>query len=95
MSDSRIPYCGECCFLQDEDVNGIGYCRLRRGPMGCDDQCELDHYGIDNNEAAYGLHYFQKWRRGAKIAMPHPYVVGKLIDASIRNFRKKIIWLKN
>lgn len=92
MSDCRIPYCGECCFFKDEDVYGIGYCKLRRIPMQCGDQCELNHFEIDSDEAAYGLHYLQKWRRGAKIAMPHPFVVGKLIDAAIRNFRKKIIW---
>lgn len=84
-----IPKCGECCFFQDEDINGNGYCKLRCDSMRCGDQCELDHGRIGHDAAIYGLHYFQKWRRSNsdKLKMPPPYVVGKLIDAAIRKLR--------
>lgn len=89
MSDCRIPYCGECCFLQNEDVNGIGYCKLRCDTMRCGDQCELDHTKIKPRQIAKALHYIQKWRRGAKIAMPSPYVIGIVTDAAIYQLRKQ------
>lgn len=84
-----IPKCGECVFFQNEDVEGIGYCKLRCDSMRCGDQCELDHDRIGHDAAIYGLHYLQKWRRSNsdKLKMPPPYVVGKLIDAAIRKLR--------
>ncbi|MCZ2855511.1 MAG: hypothetical protein O2U62_00290 [Candidatus Bathyarchaeota archaeon] len=89
MTNHNTPYCGECCFLQDEDINGIGYCKLRCDSMRCGDQCELDHNRIGHDAVIYGLHYLQKWRRSNsdKLKMPPPYVVGKLIDAAIRKLR--------
>ena len=30
------------------------------------------------------LHYYQKWRRGAKIIMPNPGQAGKAIDVALR-----------
>lgn len=87
MDSANIPYCGGCCFFENEDANGIGYCKLRCDSMRCGGQCELDYGKIGTTSLLRGLHYLQKWRRGAKVAMPHPYVVGKLIDAAIRKLR--------
>lgn len=35
------------------------------------------------------MHYIQKWRRGAEIPMPHPYVYGIATDAAIYQLRKQ------
>lgn len=40
-------------------------------------------------QIAKALHYIQKWRRGADIPMPSPYVVGKVNDAAIYQLRKQ------
>lgn len=53
-----VPKCGECCFLQNEDINGIGYCKLRCDSMRCGDQCELDHNRIGHDAVIYGLPLF-------------------------------------
>lgn len=89
MSNSIVPHCGECCFLENQDIYGIGYCKLVADTMRCDGQCEVDHYRIGQESAIYGLHYLQKWRRSNsdKLKIPPPYVVGKLIDAAIRKLR--------
>lgn len=34
------------------------------------------------------LHYYQKWRRGAKLPIPNPQEVGIAIDNAIRELRK-------
>lgn len=87
--NTTIPYCGECVFLQNEDAEGIGYCKLRCDTMRCGDQCELDHTKMKPKQIVKALHYIQKWRRSNsdKLKMPPPYVVGKLIDAAIRKLR--------
>lgn len=90
MSDFRIPYCGEnCCFRGPECMDGFGYCEIIGHSTLCSDQCWIDHTRIKPRETIKALHYFQKWRRGAKIAMPHPYVIGKVIDAAISQLRDK------
>lgn len=88
MSDIRIPYCGECCFLNYEDIDGYGICNVNRRECRCSDRCRLDHTTMRPKEIAKGLHYIQKWRRGAKVPMPSPYVIGKVNDAAIYQLRK-------
>lgn len=78
-----IPKCGECVFFQNEDINGIGYCILRCDSMRCGDQCVLDHTKMKPEAIAKALHYIQKWRRGAEMPMPKPYVIGRVLDAAI------------
>ena len=89
MRDCRIPYCGEsCCFRDPECSDGFGYCNLVEHSISCGDQCVLDHTKMKPKQIAKALHYIQKWRRGAKTAMPHPYVYGVVTDAAIYQLRK-------
>nr|DAN28975.1 MAG TPA: hypothetical protein [Caudoviricetes sp.] len=89
MSDCRIPCCGNgCCFRDPECSDGFGYCELVGHSTYCGDQCELDHTKLKPSEIAKALHYIQKWRRGANITMPSPYVIGRVLDASIYQLRK-------
>lgn len=89
MRDCRIPYCGEgCCFRDPECVDGFGYCNLAEHSTYCGDRCELERTEMSPRQTAKALHYIQKWRRGAKTAMPHPYVIGCVLDAAIYRLRK-------
>jgi len=45
---------------------------------------------MTEKEAIKTLHYYQKWRRGAKIPMSDPKQVGVAIDVAIRTLRKSI-----
>lgn len=40
------------------------------------------------DEVIKELHYFQKWRRGANVEMPHPRIIGLAIDEAIRTLRE-------
>lgn len=82
--ETYIPRCGENCpFFKYEDTSGKGWCELKEFPMRCSDRCDLDHAAMRKECVLRGLKYLQKWRRGKGCAMPLPYVVGKLIDASV------------
>lgn len=83
-----IPRCGSCSFFMNEDINGFGGCVLKEYElMVCSDKCDLDHTAMRKDCLIKGLHYLQKWRRGAKIKQPQPYVIGKLIDSAIFKLR--------
>ena len=43
---------------------------------------------MTTKEAIKVLHYFQKWRRGARIAMPDRKQSGIAIDLAIRELRR-------
>ncbi len=88
MSKYRPCYCGECCFVKHEDMDGFGYCELVEDIMHCGNRCVLDHTKIKPRAIVKGLRFIQKWRRGAKTAMPSPYVIGKVNDAVIYQLRK-------
>lgn len=89
MRDINIPYCGaSCCFRDPECSDGFGYCNLMEHSTSCGDQCVLDRTKMKPKQIAKALHYIQKWRRGAKTAMPHPYVYGVVTDAAIYQLRK-------
>ena len=45
---------------------------------------------LTNEQAVKVLHHTQKWRRGEKIGMPPPALLGLAIDKSIRVLRQKI-----
>lgn len=89
MSDCRIPYCGECCFRGPECSDGFGYCEVIGHSTLCSDECWIDHTKLKPSEIVKTLHYTQKWRRGANIAMPSPYVIGRVLDAAIYQLRKQ------
>lgn len=83
-------YCGECCFLLYEGIDGNGYCQLQDNVgRNCSDQCDLVHAAMRTDCLLKGLHYYQKWRRGADTKQPQPYVIGKILDAAIYQLRQK------
>ncbi len=87
--NTNIPYCGNCCFRAPECSDGFGYCNLVEHSTHCCDQCELDHTKMKPRQIAKALHHIQKWRRGAKVPMPSPYVIGKVNDAAIYRLRNQ------
>ena len=50
--------------------------------------CVFDQ--LTNRQAVKVLHHAQKWRRGAKIGMTPPALMGLAIDKAIRVLRQKI-----
>ena len=70
-------HCGECPFLKYEDTDGYGICDIIGIESNCslvcafEKQCELT-----KEQAVKVLHHTQKWRRGAKVGMPPPALLG-------------------
>ncbi len=85
----QIPMCGSCSFFGKEDAEGWGWCAIKEHSCLCCDQCELDHTKMKPKQIAKALHLIQKWRRGAKMKMPSPYVIGKVNDAAIYRLRNQ------
>lgn len=81
-------YCGECNFMGAECSDGFGYCEICGHSNHCGDRCVLDHTKISREGLLKGLHYLQKWRRGANTKQPMGYVVGKMIDSVIYKLRQ-------
>lgn len=82
-----IPYCGECSFLSHEDTDGYGQCAILHREQHCSDRCTVRYNQLTPRQAERILHQFQKWRRGHKGPMPHPYVIGQAIDKAIKVLR--------
>lgn len=80
--------CGECAFFTNEDVNGHGHCTITRNHNRCNDLCEFNEDYMSKVETLRVLHHFQKWRRGGRGKMPHPFVLGQAIDSAIRTLRR-------
>ena len=80
-------YCGECNFFNHENIDGFGRCDVTYREQQCSDQCTLSRESITDKQVLRVLHYTQKWRRGAKIDMPSPYVLGIAIDGAIKSLR--------
>ena len=83
------PHCGECSFFSHEDTDGYGWCDIECRVQRCSDKCTISRTSITDKQAERVLHYSQKWRRGAKIEQPSPYVLGIAIDRAIKVLRKK------
>ena len=86
-----MTHCGECPFFKYEDTDGYGICDMSGFAKNCSDVCAFN--GQDNltyRQAVKVLHHAQKWRRGAKIGMPPPALLGLAIDKAIRVLRQKI-----
>ena len=84
-------YCGECQFFKYEDTDGYGLCDISGLEENCSLVCDFDKQGeLTNEQAIKVLHHAQKWRRGAKIGMPPPALLGLAIDTGIRVLRQKI-----
>ena len=86
-------YCGEeCPFLKWGDLDGYGICCLTGLVMAHTFKCSFDDglRQLTNEQAVKVLHHAQKWRRGAKIGMPPPALLGLAIDTGIRVLRQKI-----
>ena len=84
-------HCGECPFFKYEDTDGYGICDISGSKSNCSLVCAFDKQGeLTNEQAIKVLHHAQKWRRGAKIGMPPPALLGLAIDKAIRVLRQKI-----
>lgn len=84
-------YCGECPFFKYEDTDGYGICDISGLEENCSNVCEFDWRDkLTKRQAVKVLHHAQKWRRGEKIGMPPPALLGLAIDTSIRVLRQKI-----
>ena len=85
-------YCGECPFFKHEDIDGYGICYLTGLVMAYTFKCSFEDglKQLTNKQAVKVLHHTQKWRRGAKIGMPPPALLGLAIDTGIRVLRQKI-----
>ena len=83
-------YCGECPFFKDE-TNGYGICDISGFTKNCFMECWFVWSDqLTNIQAVKVLHHTQKWRRGEKIGMPPPALLGLAIDKAIRVLRQKI-----
>ena len=84
-------YCGECPFFKYEDTDGYGICDIIESKSNCSLVCAFDKQDkLTDRQAVKVLHHAQKWRRGAKIGMPPPDLLGWAIDTAIRVLRLKI-----
>ena len=84
-------HCGECPFFKYEDTDGYGICDISGFESNCSLVCGYDRREqLTNIQAVKVLHHAQKWRRGAKIGMPPPALLGLAIDTGIRVLRQKI-----
>ena len=85
-------YCGECPFFKYEDTDGYGICYLTGLVMDYTFKCSFEDglRSLTKEQAVKVLHHAQKWRRGAKIGMPPPDLLGLAIDTGIRVLRQKI-----
>ena len=86
-------YCGEeCPFFKNEDPDGYGICYLTGLVMAYTFKCSFEDglKQLTKEQAVKVLHHAQKWRRGAKIGMPPPALLGLAIDTGIRVLRQKI-----
>lgn len=83
--------CANCPFFLYEDTDGLGICHITDQVTKCDEACHLKpQHGLTPRQTLRILHHHQKWRRGAKIKIAPPYVVGIAIDQAIRIVRENI-----
>ena len=86
-----MTYCGEYPFFKYEDIDGYGICDISGFAKNCSFECSFCMFDeLTNIQAVKVLHHTQKWRRGAKIGMPPPDLLGLAIDKAIRVLRQKI-----
>ena len=84
-------HCGECPFFKYEDTDGYGICDISGLEENCSLVCGYDRLDkLTKRQAVKVLHHAQKWRRGEKIGMPPPALLGLAIDTAIRVLRQKI-----
>jgi hypothetical protein len=83
-----IPNCGECPLFKYECTDGYGWCDVREREAHCGDQCNVSYNELTNKGAVKILHYAQKWRRGKKMPMLPPYILGIGIDKAINVLRQ-------
>ena len=91
--EQMATYCGEeCPFFKREDPDGYEICYLTGLVMSYTLECSFEDglKQLTKEQAVKVLHHVQKWRRGAKIGMPPPALLGLAIDKAIRVLRQKI-----
>ena len=87
-----MTYCGECTFFKWKNEDSYGICYLTGLAMNHTFKCSFEDRlkELTKEQAIKVLHHAQKWRRGAKIGMPPPALLGLAIDKAIRVLRQKI-----
>ena len=84
-------YCGECPFFKWEDTYGYGICDISGFAKNCSLECSFRVFDQLTNEQAFKVFFhILLCRRGAKIGMPPPALLGLAIDKAIRVLRQKI-----
>ena len=84
-------HCGKCPFFKYENTHGYGICDISGFAEKCSLKCSFERLDqLTKEQAVKVLHHSQKWRRGAKIGMPPPTLLGLAIDTAIRVLRQKI-----
>lgn len=84
------PHCGECSFFKYEDTDGCGLCDVYNREQRCSDQCTVHYKSMTPKACQRALHEYQKWRRGGRGQMPHPYIIGQVIDKAITIIRSSM-----
>ena len=87
-----MTYCSDCPFFKWENEDGYGVCYLTGLSMNHTFKCSFEDglKQLTNKQAVKVLHHTQKRRRGEKIGMPSPALLGLAIDKAIRVLRQKI-----
>lgn len=93
MAENRI-YCYQCTFFEPDGIGNSGQCGLlpipeKSGSAMRHGLCRFTRDYMPYEPMMKVLHVYQKWRRGGKGKMPHPYVTGIAIDNAIRLLRKE------
>lgn len=81
-----IPICNECQFYVAAD-DRCGRCKILNVPKRMHDQCHCHPGNISAKDCSKLLHIHQKWRRGGKGKMLHPYLIGVAIDKALNIVR--------
>lgn len=83
---NSLDICGKCPFFLYEDANGNGVCDITSRGCHLDYLCAVQSLNV--RQTIKVLHVTQKWRRGYKIKMPIPRIIGLAIDKAIHELRK-------
>lgn len=83
---NSLDICGKCPFFLYEDANGNGVCDITSRGCHLDYLCAVQSLNV--RQTIKVLHVTQKWRRGCKIKMPIPRIIGLAIDKAIHELRK-------
>ena len=67
-----------------EDTDGIGECFVCKELRTCGQKCKITRDNITEKQVLSIFHYLQKWRRGTKLKLFSPVLLGVAIDGALR-----------